>query len=222
MVIILIEAALGAGLVLFQLVADNESMARALAMAVHLMNTFLLLGALTLTAHFASGGADIVWRGQGRTALLLCVGLAGVALSGASGAVAALGDTLYPARTLGEALAQDLSVTSELLIRLRVFHPALAIGAGLIVIAVARHVAAAYPAKRTSQLALALTAIVVFQIALGFVNVLLLAPVWLQLAHLLIADAIWILFVLLGAHALARRETVVAGAARLVQTAGSA
>ena len=215
MIIILVEAALGAGLVLFQLVADNESMGRALAMAVHLVNTFLLLGALTLTAHYASGGADVDWRGQGRTALLIGVGLLGVALSGASGAVAALGDTLYPARTLGDALAQDLSATSEVLIRLRAFHPALAIGTGLVVIAVARHVTSAHPSPRARRLTTALTGVVVGQIALGFVNVLLLAPVWMQLVHLLVADTIWILLVLIGAQALTRRERALAGAARL-------
>jgi heme A synthase len=218
MIIILVEAALGAGLVLFQLVADNESMARALFRAVHLVNTFLLLGALTLTAHIAGGGAEVEWRGQGRTAWAIGIALAGVALSGASGAVAALGDTLYPARTLSEALTQDLSLTSELLIRLRVLHPALAIGTGLIVIAAARHAAAVRPGARSRQLATWLTAVVVFQLVLGFVNVLLLAPVWLQLVHLLVADTIWILLVLLGAQALARTEPAFAAATRLAHT----
>ena len=215
MILILVEAALGAGLVLFQLVADNESMGRALAMGVHLVNTFLLLGALTLTAHFASGGGVVVLQGHGRTAFSVLAGLFGVALSGASGAIAALGDTLYPARTLGEALAQDLSLTSELLIRLRVFHPALAIGTGLVVIAAARHMAAVRPSPRVRRMAAALTAVVVGQLVLGFVNVLLLAPVWLQLVHLFVADVIWILLVLLGAQALARTEPAIAGTTRL-------
>ena len=49
------------------------------------------------------------------------------------------------------------------------------------------------------------SAIALGQIVLGFLNVVMLAPVWLQLAHLLVADALWIGFVLLGAHALTER-----------------
>lgn len=44
-----------------------------------------------------------------------------------------------------------------------------------------------------------------FQVVLGFVNVWLLAPVWMQLTHLLVADLLWIALVLLTASALARR-----------------
>src|SRR5262245_33421875 len=96
MFFMLTEAGVGAGLVLFQLVADNASMARALFMAVHLANTFLLLGSLTLTAHWTSGGEDVSLRARpGLTTALLAIS-AGVLLVSVSGAVAALGDTLFP------------------------------------------------------------------------------------------------------------------------------
>src|SRR5215210_628478 len=72
----LTEAAVGAGLVLFELVADNQSIARALFMATHLINTFFLLGAMTLTAHFASGRAPFRLRGQGSLAGWLMAGAA--------------------------------------------------------------------------------------------------------------------------------------------------
>ena len=45
--------------------------------------------------------------------------------------------------------------------------------------------------------------LVFIQILLGTVNVLFLAPVWLQVIHLLVADLLWIAFVRLGASALA-------------------
>ncbi|MBP1642498.1 MAG: cytochrome oxidase assembly, partial [Acidobacteria bacterium] len=48
--IILVEAALGAGLVKLGLVADDDSPARAVVMSVHLVNTLFLLAALALTA----------------------------------------------------------------------------------------------------------------------------------------------------------------------------
>ena len=60
------EAAVGAMLVLFELVAENRSLARGLFMATHLLNTFFLLGALTLTAHFAGGGRPMRLRGRAR------------------------------------------------------------------------------------------------------------------------------------------------------------
>src|SRR5690606_3091366 len=126
-VFMLLEAGVGAGLVLFELVADNATMARALFMAVHLANTFVLVAWLTLTAWWLSGGpVPSLSAAPSRTAILALLA-AGLMLVGVSGAVAALGDTLFPARSLRDALAADLSATSHLLIRLRIWHPALAI-----------------------------------------------------------------------------------------------
>jgi heme A synthase len=47
-----------------------------------------------------------------------------------------------------------------------------------------------------------LRALVVVQIGAGLLNVALLAPVWMQLVHLLVADALWIGFVVVGSTAL--------------------
>lgn len=194
---ILTEAAVGAGLVLFRLVADNASMARAMFMAAHLTNTFILLASLTLTAHWLSGGAPIRWRGRGPGGALIAFGLAGLLVTGVSGAVAALGDTLFPSGTLAQALAADLSATSHVILRLRVLHPALALGTALVVItAAARSAGGGGPAHRRARLVMILAGV---QIAAGFLNVLLLAPVWMQLLHLLIADAVWISYVLFTA-----------------------
>ena len=200
-VFMLTEAAVGAGLVLFQLVADNASMARAMFMAVHLLNTFLLLGAITLTAWWLSGGAPLDVRGRPRAVAAVLLGCAGLLLAGASGAVAALGDTLFPSMSLGEALRADLSASSHLLIRLRVLHPVFAVAAALGVFLFSRHLAAGRGpvAHRAARVVFVLTGL---QLALGILNVVLLAPVWLQLVHLLVADGIWIGFVLVGAEAL--------------------
>lgn len=201
LVLILTEAAVGAGLVLFELVADNASMARALFMAAHLTNTFLLLAALTLTAHWTSNGAAPELGGRAGTAAALGLLAGGLLLAGVSGAVAALGDTLFPARSLADALRQDLSPTSHVLVRLRLLHPVLAVIAGLLVIAIAPRIpAGSADGRHLGQTAAGLAAA---QLGLGFLNVLLLAPVWMQLLHLLVADLLWIVLVLLGASALA-------------------
>lgn len=214
----LTEAAVGALLVLFQLVADNASMARALFMAVHLVNTFLLVGAMTLTCHWLAGGADVSLRRRpGATSL--AVGLAlGLLLVGVSGAVAALGDTLFPARTLEEALRADLSSTSHLLIRLRVLHPLIAVIVAAAVALLAFRLPLAPGDRRGRTAAVAVVGLTLAQVLAGFVNVLLLAPVWMQMLHLLLADALWIAFVVLAASSLASapagaRDTVPAARA---------
>ena len=198
----LMEAAVGAGLVLFQLVADNATMARALFMAVHLVNTFILVAFLTLTAYWLSGGAPIRIRGTGWRGTAAAAGLAGLVLTGVSGAVAALGDTLFPSGSLGEALWSDMSATSHLLIRLRVLHPAIAIATGLVIaFGVPRLLRGdADPARPLARVAGGLA---LLQLAAGVVNVVLLAPVWMQIIHLLLADVLWIACVLLAARVLA-------------------
>jgi len=194
-VFMLLEAAVGAGLVLFELVADNASMARALFMAVHLANTFLLLAALARTCE-RLGPLPVApplprpTRRLGRVALGLLV------VAGASGAVAALGDTLFPARTLGEALAADLSPTSHLLIRLRLGHPLLATAAAAATLLLAVGVLRAAPGERRGAWARGAAALVLLQVVVGLVNVALLAPAALQLLHLLLADLVWIAVVL--------------------------
>jgi heme A synthase len=205
----LLEAAVGAGLVLFQLVADNATMARAMFMGVHLANTFILVACLTLTAYWLSGGSPPRIRGAGWRGTAAAAVLFGLVATGVSGAVAALGDTLFPAGSLGEALWTDMSATSHLLIRLRVLHPAVAIATGL---------AIAFGAPRLLRgdsdparpFASAASGLALLQLAVGILNVVLLAPVWMQIVHLLIADALWIACVLLVARVFARERVMAA------------
>jgi heme a synthase len=200
----LLEGAVGAGLVKFGLVADNESMARAWTMVAHLVVTFLLLAALALADYWAHGGAPISWGDAApRTRRQLLAGFWGLMLVGASGAIAALGDTLYPAESLAHGLAQDLSPTSHLFVRLRVLHPFLAVGVGLYLLYLARGPQTAGGRRSApAGAALAVTWLVIAQLVVGTVNVTLLAPVALQLVHLLLADLLWIAFIRLGAERL--------------------
>jgi heme A synthase len=201
--LMLLEGALGAGLVLLGLVDDNSSPARAVAMGVHLINTLLLIGALTLTAWWGAGGAAPRLRGQGLVAWLLMAGVAGMLALGASGAVTALGDTLFPAGSLREGFAQDRDPTAHILLRLRVWHPSLAIGLGVYLLAAGRLVSRRRPSAAAQAAAGALALLFLAQIGLGALNLVLLAPLALQLAHLLLADLVWIALTLLCATALA-------------------
>ena len=208
-VLILVEAAVGAALVLFGLVADNDSVARALFMAGHLANTFMLLAALTLTAHWCGRDAPLRRDALRRDGWVFGLAFLALLVVGKSGAIAALGDTLYPAQSLLAGLAQDLSPTASVLVRLRILHPLLA-GAGTLAVAFAAARAlqsTEEPVVRRWAWAAALLALV--QMGAGLLNLVLLAPVWMQIVHLLLADAVWIALVLLAARTLTLAPPVV-------------
>ena len=203
MAFMLMEALLGAGLVLFELVAENASMVRAFSMIAHLVNTFLLVGSLTITAWWASGGPAFRPRREGALPPLLVLGMLGLLLVGATGAIAALGDTLFPSRSFAEGFRADRDPTAHLLLRLRVLHPIVAVGAGGYWLLVSRLAARARPGRDTGRFAALVAGIVLVQLAVGVTNLALLAPIWIQLVHLLLADLLWIAAVLLSATSLA-------------------
>ncbi len=216
------EALIGAGLVLFELVAHDASMKRGLSMILHLGNTFLLLGALALTAWWAqtddaSGeGARTTPRDASTRAVVLrgVLGLAlgSVLLLGSSGAVAALGDTLFPASSLREGFAQDISPVAHVFLRLRLLHPLIALGSGVLVLGAAGFVRTVSTSGRARSLARLVTILYVVQFCAGVLNLSLLAPIPMQLVHLLLADATWIALVLTTAEAWTARGRVPAAA----------
>ena len=188
----MIEAAVGAGLVLFGLVEDNASAMRAGYIAVHLVNTMLLVGAMVSTVWWAGRPGDRGLASLDVSHLRALTGvLAGLVLVAATGAVVALGDTLFPHATLAEGIRADFDATAHFLIRLRVWHPALAaiVGAALFAIAL-RHPVFAGPARASSR-RLVLT-LVTAQVALGVITMIALAPIGLQIAHLFLSNVLWI------------------------------
>ncbi|MGC1374691.1 MAG: COX15/CtaA family protein [Anaerolineales bacterium] len=201
-VFILTEALLGAGLVLFQLVADNASVFRAAAISLHLLNTFILLAFLTLTAWWASGGKAISLKNKGRLPVLFAIGLVGVAIIGMTGAITALGDTLLPAKSLAEGLREDFDSNANFLLQLRAYHPIIAILVGGYLLTLARYLYGRFNEKMIRRFCLILSGLILVQASAGVVNILLLAPIWLQLVHLFLADSVWISCILLSAAVL--------------------
>ena len=201
LVFILSEALLGASLVLLGHVARNESVGRVYSLATHLVNTFLLLASLALTAWYAGGENRPASRRNDPAYSLAAVGpLAALILVAVAGVITALGDTLFPSHTLVEGMRQDFSSTASFLIRLRIIHPFLAVAAGFVVALAALP---EYRARRTGQLrALSgwLLALFAAQFAVGALSIVLQAPVPIQLLHLLLADSIWIVLVLFTAE----------------------
>jgi len=199
-VFLVTEALIGAALVLLQQVAKNASVSRAYSLSTHLVNTLTLLACLTLTAWWSTErpaprgvpSASRVWMAG--------VSLASVVLLGVSGAMAALGDTLFPVSSLAAGLAQDLDPAANIFLRLRLFHPAIAAAVGVWLLYYA--VSSASRRPDVAGRAWTLVALLGAQIVAGVVNVLLLAPVWMQIVHLLLAGLLWITLVLLSAATL--------------------
>jgi heme A synthase len=206
MVLMLTEAGVGASLVLLSLVAENASMARAWWMALHLTNTFFLLAAIALTAWWASGGRRVRVRGQGRIGFLALAPVALTLLVAVTGALTALGDTLFPKTRVG------LDSGTHFLERLRIVHPVLAVVTAVFAIYASAALRRLRPGRTTERLSYAAAALLGLQLVAGVVNVALLAPVWMQIIHLLLADGVWLALVLLAASALAE-ETADASAA---------
>jgi heme a synthase len=201
----LIEAILGAFLVKLGLTAQSQSPLRAPYLALHLTNTLLLLAALTLAAHMLSRRTGFMRNNvrlvapAGAVAAVIVVLVVGV-----TGSLAALGDTLFPATSLGQALAQDFSSTSGWLVRWRWTHPTIAFVSSVFLIWLLVR-AAQQPLTVRSywdnrKLSAVVLTLLAAQYVLGVLDVFLLAPVWLQVAHLLGADVLWAALVVLTAR----------------------
>jgi heme A synthase len=185
------EALIGAMIVLAEWVGDDASIARAVAVPLHLVNTLLLLAALSLTIFWLAGGGRLdihrnraIWR-------WILVGGAAIVLIAATGAVTALADTLFPKDGIGI----DLDAGSHFLTRLRFVHPILAVAASCV----------AWwklgPHARSSEARLVVVLVGVMLVT-GVLNVAFGVPTWMQLVHLALADALWISYVFLAAKTL--------------------
>ena len=201
-VFMIVEALLGAALVKFGWVTNDASWGRVAGLGLHLTTTFVLLAALSLTAWRLAGFPGNRWREEGADAALVFSMLLLTLAVGVSGAITSLGDTLFPSATVAEGMRRDFLPTAHFLERLRVVHPALAILAAIAVVRGAWLLTRRRPSLLTSRMAMVTTGAVVLQIILGATNLALNAPTALQLTHLLVADAVWISVVLLGAAAL--------------------
>ncbi|TXD39828.1 heme A synthase [Lujinxingia vulgaris] len=196
-IFILFEGAIGAGLVLAELVADDDSVARAVVIAIHLVNTLILSGATAFTAWLSTGRTLPRLRSGGVFRGLLLVGMLGLIATSMSGAVTALGDTLFPVDpTVGSGLLDrvrdDLSAANHFLVRLRIFHPVIAVGTAAYLLVVGWIVKLREPSPSSVTWANVVIALVIGQTMVGVFNILLSAPGWVQLLHLLVAQVLWI------------------------------
>jgi heme a synthase len=199
LVFILLEAALGAILVLKGLVAKDTSSVRAVVVALHLVNTLGLVGGGALTAWWSVERPRSFGTGVRRGSLLALV--TGLVLVGATGAITALGDTLFPVPVvegsgLIATIVNDISMAQHILVRLRIVHPLLALCVGLGILVWGLSVERTTQSGALGYLANALVWSTALQMMLGVLNVILHAPGWMQLVHLLVADLVWVAAIL--------------------------
>jgi heme a synthase len=196
-IFLVMEALLGAVLVLGGYVQDNVSTGRVVMQAIHFTNTMFLLASLTLTAWWL-GNCGIPTATPLRSDKGLrgpaWVALAATIVMGATGAIAALADTLFPSTSLLAGFASDFAASSPFLVRMRWVHPAAAIVGFCCVIWLVM--------KMRSRLSWIVAGLLGLQFVLGIADILLLAPAWIQIVHLLGADLYWIALVCLAAEAL--------------------
>jgi len=203
LVFILTEALLGASLVLLGHVARNESIGRVYSLSTHLINTFILLASLALTAWSSTAREELPVRAarpDGWFSVSVWGPLAALVLVAVAGAITALGDTLFPAHSLSEGISSDFSSTANFLIRLRIIHPVLAIASAFAIALVTLPEFRASTTIRLRALSGGVLALFAAQITVGTASILLQAPLALQLLHLLTADALWIALVLFTAE----------------------
>src|SRR5262249_56161045 len=122
---------------------------------------------------------------------------------GVRGGMRGVGDRLFPAATLAEGEAQTFSDTAHVFVRLRLWHPLLALAAGVLVLFAAQHATRVRRGAAVSRAANLVLGLLVLQIGVGVADVSFLAPVPLQLGHLLLADPLWVALGILPAAPLA-------------------
>ncbi len=208
MIAIFLEAALGAGLVLLKLVEFDQSVARAISIALHLVNTLFLISALATQVWLCSKDGSFESREPVRVLpgdRLFWSAFGVFVLLGVSGAITALGDTLFPSTSLLSGIAEDFSPGAHFLVRLRVIHPVLAVSWVMLAFFWSSRLEgdrSLFPYRSV------LLGGIVLQFLLGFLNWILLAPNWLQLIHLLFADLVFIAFLLSGLAYEARKSRI--------------
>ena len=191
------EILLGAALVLFGWVDDDASWGRVIADGLHVINTFLLVGALALVAWFASGGSALRVDASRRPATLLIAAAATMLLITITGTINSLADTLALS---GEVDIDDTPIAA-ILVSVRGIHPALAIAGGIGIFYLMVQLSDA-AAGRGARLLIGVQAVIALQFLVGVLNIALLTPLETQIIHLVLADTIWVLIVLLAARIL--------------------
>lgn len=192
--ILFVEILLGASLVLLGHVAENRSVYRGLTVSLHLVNTLMLSGAAFLLYCYSKYTPAFVLRQKKLPVFIFVGGVCLIFLTGISGAITALGDTLFPVVSMIEAISQSLSATEHLFVRFRIYHPFIAMFVSLYLVLSTWLLS--WDKEDLRKYSSLMFGCFIGQTLLGYLNVYLHAPIWIQLVHLLVAHGVWLLYLL--------------------------
>ena len=194
-VFILIEAFIGALLVLKGWVALNTDQVRVISLALHSVNSVFLVGALTLnykacfwqsphkpTKNSSKASLKTPWKKQIHLNKPLIYFVLAFPLLALTGNIASLAGQLFPASSLVEAWLLDFLPSSHISLKIRFLHPLLA------VLFLAVLLRLAFDKKQLWKSLLA----VFFVVLVGFSTLLSLSPLVMKLIHLFCAYFLWI------------------------------
>lgn len=201
---------IGMLLVVFEWVKFDVSLGRVITMPLHLLNTYMMLGALAMTAYYASGGERATFKGQGPVGTGLKWALGGMFVLGMTGAISAMGKTAFQshfqaANTFMERMSLHIGDGAHPLLKGGALHPLMATSVGVIVVFACLLVMQRRQSAQVDKWARATIAVFIVQMVFGTANLLMSAPVWMQMTHLLLAITDWMCLVMLAVHALAAR-----------------
>ncbi len=184
---VVLEALIGAVIVLFEWVGLNSSLPRIVAVPIHLVNTFGLLACFIALYKVVKDDLQSI-KGIVDNQFLVVLSL--FLLSGATGSITALADVLFPSESFIQGFMEDFDKTSELLTRLRILHPIVASLLSILLFFESNRLKKTYKLNTKS-----LKLMVLVAVTLGVVNVL--SNIWLPLSvlHLAIADFLWITYI---------------------------
>ncbi len=184
---VIFEAIIGAIIVLFEWVGLNSSLPRIVAVPIHLVNTFGLLGCYAILYKIVEDDLKEIKSIFNRNFILISFLFL---LSGATGSITALADVLFPSASFIEGFLEDFDKTSEALTRLRILHPIISSALSVVLYVYSTRIDKKYGVNVKL-----LKTFVIVAVLLGLFNVISNIVLPLSILHLAIADFLWISYI---------------------------
>ncbi len=184
---VIFEAIIGAVIVLFEWVGLNSSLPRIIAVPIHLVNTFGLLGSYAILYKILEDDIQEIKSIFNKNFILISFLFL---LSGATGSITALADVLFPSASFIEGFLADFDKTSEVLTRLRILHPIIST-----ILSIVLYLYSTRINKKYGVNVKLLKTFIIIAVSLGVLNVLSNIVLPLSILHLAIADFLWISYI---------------------------
>lgn len=186
-----LEALIGAFLVIFSLTGHDQSILRPFVLEAHLINSLLLLASLVMCWRHSLENPIPSKKILKWSVLFILLAL--------TGSIASLSNTLFPSSSLVGAFLMDFNFNSPGLVQLRILHPILTLllGGGAVFYLYRKivknkitiNLKNGFPSLSTEAI---LLLCLLLGLTTGIGTLLSLSPIFMKLTHLFIAYMIWI------------------------------